>query len=153
MFVPIHRARFILFGLVLLASCLLFLPTTAQTGEQAALFPLQVKDFPKVTSFLDVHEADGNFVHGLTVANLTLQENGRILPLDSLEELQPGAQLVIAISLGPALAIRDSEGVSRYDYLVQNLRDWEWDKTQAGQDDFSLVVSDGPEIDHMNDPA
>src|SRR5512144_250944 len=125
MIVPFHRARLLIIGLVAWTLLAVVHPAIAQTGVKAFLFPPKVTGFPQVTTYLDVHDANGNFVHGLRPQDVKIQENIRQLPVDSLEEIQPGVQYVIALSLGPALAVRDAEGISRYDHLVQNLRTWE----------------------------
>ncbi len=153
MIVLFRKARLLILGLVALAAWTIVPLGVAQTGAQALLFPLQVKNFPQITAYLDFHQADGSFVHGLTISDLKIQENGRTRPADKLEEVQPGVQFVVALSLGPALGIRNSDGVSRYDLLVQSLNNWKWDPTLVSQDDYSLVVANGPEVDHVNNPG
>lgn len=124
-----------------------------QSIQSADLISLQADQFPQITALLDVHQADGQFAHGLRPENVRVLENGQTLPVKELKELQTGVQLVIAISLGPAMAIRDSQGRSRLDYLIQGLNAWESETNELGKDDISLLAQDGPEVIHVSLPT
>jgi hypothetical protein len=126
-------------------------PVFAQTGASATLFSLSTQAFPHLTAYLDVHDASGAFVHGLQTSEVRILEDGRELPISQLEEQNPGVQFVVAITLGPFYAIRDAQGVTRFEYLKQGLLSW--DPETAGIDDLSLLTSDGLEIAHTNDPT
>jgi hypothetical protein len=139
-------------GLLGLAFLLSPAPSTAQDAATAALLDLQTATYPRITAFLDAHDAEGNFIHGLQPGEVRILENENILPVDELTELSPGVQFVIAVTAGSSFTIRDGLGVSRYEYLVRGLSQWSWEAVQTGQDDFSLVISAGPEILHRTDP-
>ncbi|MDI6768626.1 MAG: FHA domain-containing protein [Anaerolineales bacterium] len=123
----------------------------AQSQAQVDLYALQTDSFPAMTAALDVFDASGVFVSGLTAENITVLEDDQPRPLDSLQELQPGVQFVLAINPGPIFAIRDSNAVSRYDKIAAPLRDWAAarpaesadDFPQGHRDDVSLVTTDG----------
>ena len=127
--------------------------TTAQSGASAGLFPPQTGEYPKITTFLDVHDGSGNFVHGLKEEDLSILENGRTIPVDRITEIHPGVQFVLAFSPGHTLSIRDGLGLSRFDYLILGLSAWKWDQQAAGTDDLSLVTVGGPETVHVSDPG
>lgn len=147
--------RFCCLLLAILVSLSLASPgiVSAQAGQNVILFPLQMEGYPKVTAFLDAHQANGDFIYGLRSENLRVIENGQIYPVSELKELRTGVQFVIAISLGTALGIRDAQGMSRLDYLVDGLSNWASGANGSGLDDFSLVTQDGPEVIHKTLPA
>lgn len=80
-------------------------------------------------------------------------EDGVSVPVAELEEQTPGVQFVVAITPGTAFDIRDSMGVSRYEYLLQGLLTGTWSNQQPGVDDFSLLSMGGPQLLHSSDPA
>jgi hypothetical protein len=127
-------------------------PAAAQTSASAWLLPPIMDDFPTITTYLDVHDASGSFVHGLQVTDIRLVENNTTIPVDQFSEIHPGVQFVLAFSPGHTLSIRDGLGFSRFDYLISGLTAWQWDQQAVGGDDFSLVTVDGPDLTHISDP-
>jgi hypothetical protein len=142
--------------LCLLLTGLLLMPVTAlaqTSGDepaaiQADLSLPQTEAFPRITSFLDVHDPQGQFLHGIEASDLRVLEDGISLPVAELQDLRPGVQLVVAVNPGRAFAIRDSQGLSRYDLLIGALRDWAGSRQGSTVDDLSLVTSGGPELIH-----
>ncbi len=124
-------------------------PASAQSQAQVDLYALQTDAFPAMTAALDVFDASGGFVSGLSAENITVLEDDQPRPLDSLQELQPGVQFVLAINPGPIFAIRDSNAVSRYDKIAAPLRDWAAARPAEAADDLSLVTTDGLVSLHM----
>jgi hypothetical protein len=68
---------FVLPGLLLAISLAGFRQTAAQSGAHVWLSPPQVEKYPEITAFLDVHDAAGNFVHGLNASDLNILETTR----------------------------------------------------------------------------
>jgi hypothetical protein len=126
--------------------------TLAQSGAVAWLLPPNMDDYPNITTYLDVHDASGSFIHGLNETDLKLVENNNPVPVTQFSEIHPGVQFIIAFSPGHALSIRDGLGFSRFDYLISGLKAWQWDPKAAGTDDLSLITLDGPELLHVSDP-
>ena len=152
-------------GLILSLLCLLALAAlpslplvSAQTGDEPSagavtLFSLSTQTFPRLSAYLDVHDASGQFIHGLEAGEVRILEDGRELALSQIEEQHPGAQFVIAIAVGPSYTIRDFQGISRFEYLRQGLLSWGWDQAAEEADDLSLLTADGLEVLHTDDPA
>lgn len=138
---------------VLILAFLLVHLTSAGSGYTLNLSSPDVSKFPHLTAYLDVHAPDGTFVHGLTPDGLSVVENGIQVPVTQLQEQAPGVQFVIAITPGPAFAIRDNMGVTRYEYFLQSFLAGSWAQQQAASDDYSLLTQGGPQITHTADPA
>ena len=100
-----------------------------------------------------MHDPSGGFVHALTPQDVSIQEDGVSLPVSELEEQTPGVQFVIAITPGASFTIRDSMGISRYEYLLQGLLAGSWASQPPGVDDFSLLTMGGPQLTHSSSPA
>lgn len=122
----------------------------AQAGGRAELLPVDSSAFPEMRLYLDVHDANERFVHGLQIPDVRLLENGQQLPVQVLREIRAGLQVVFALNTGRAFAIRDSQGVSRYDQVVSALEDWSQRRQGATLDDLSLLVGLGSERSHVS---
>jgi hypothetical protein len=122
----------------------------AQTTASALLTSPITDDFPQMSAYLTVYDDQGQFVHGVREQEIVVIEDERRLSLSKITELQPGAQFVLAINLGPSLAIRDVNGTSRFDYLRSALQEWASKQTGYAFDDLSLITSDGIEHIHLD---
>ena len=127
--------------------------SSAQAAYIATLTAPDTTTFPHLKAYLDVHDPAGEFVHGLTPQDVTMLENGVELPVSELQEQKPGVQFVIAITPGASFSIRDTLGISRYEYLLQGILAGTWKDQPAGSDDFSLLTIGGPQVMHSSDPA
>ena len=78
----------------------------------AGISPPDASAFAVVSTLLDVYDASGQFVTGLSPQAVTAFEDSQPVPLESLEETNPGVQLVVAVNPSPALAVRDQLGNS-----------------------------------------
>jgi len=138
---------------VLLAGWLVSAPAIyAQTPNNATLFPPDTTSFPQIQVFLDIHNADGSFAHGLQPGDLRLLEDERQVQIEEFSELRPGVQAVLAINPGDSFTPRNSRGISRYDTLRQVLEGWLLSRRGSTVDDLSLMVASGPERTHTNRP-
>jgi hypothetical protein len=125
--------------------------SSAQAESTVWLTPPDVTQFPHLTAFLDVHDSQGDFIHGLAPQAVTLQEDGTPVTITEIDELTPGVQLVIAVAPGESFSIRDGMGVSRYEYFLQSFLSTDWALQPAKLDDFSLLTLGGPQLIHTTD--
>ena len=124
-------------------------PARAQSAARLDLYALQTASFPAMTAGLDVFDASGNFVTGLTPDAVTLFENNQPRPLTSLEELQPGTDFALALDPGPYFAYRDASAVTRYDKVVQVVREWAAAHPDSLGDDLSLLPTGRTPVSHL----
>jgi hypothetical protein len=129
------------------------LPASGQGELTVKLTDLNTSAFPQITAYLDVHSASGIFLNSLTTDNLNIIEAGQPLPVDMVSIKKTGVQFVIAITLGPAMGIRDGQGINRLEYVLQGMGKWQPEKDPAALDDYSLIATVGPEIIHQSDPS
>lgn len=126
-------------------------PPASNTG--AFLEKPDISAFPKIETYLQVYDAQGGFVHGLTGEQVVMLEDGQPRPVQALTEIHNGVQMVVAINPGPSFAIRNAKAVSRYDLIKAALRGWANGRMGSTIDDLSLLVTDGPAASHTADPA
>ena len=122
----------------------------AQGQARADLYPADASGFPAISAFLDVWDGSGRFVSGLKPGDLAALEDGEPLPVQELNEMTVPAQIVVAVNPGPALGTRDSQGVTRFQRIVQTLNAWAQALPADTPDDLSLVTIAGPIISHAS---
>ena len=116
----------------------------AQGTASIVLFQPDSGKFPAITAVLDVFDEQGEFVTGLTASELSVLENGQNIGMPStFEQLPQPLRVVVAINSGPALAVRDGIGFSRYDKLAAVLKNWAAARPADSTDDFALVWNGG----------
>jgi hypothetical protein len=143
-----HRFVAILISLSLLLG--LQQPAHAQGQAFAELYPPDLSTFPQVSALVDVFDETGRFATGLTKEAITIIENGQPKPADELIEQALPAQLVVGINPGPALDVRDGQGISRFERIYQVVDGWAQTLSTDMPDDLSLVSISGPIISHAN---
>jgi len=139
--------------LIALAVTALFLvvPASAQTEIPVRVGPLNISEFPQVTTYLDVRGPQGFFVSGLPDNAATVFEDEQ--PLSSvITEIRPGAQVVVAYGGGQNFGIFNLEANTRYEALRNWLLAWSNNQLEAGLDTLSLLVPEGVIVSHATDP-
>lgn len=130
---------------------LLWQPAAAQDATSASLSNLDTKAFPGMQAYLDVKDSSGQFIPDLQPAQVGMVEDGVVIPVDSLELLRQGVQFVAVINPAPSFGVRDSKGISRYDFIKGALDQWAKGRQGSNLDDLSLLVTRGPTISHTDD--
>jgi hypothetical protein len=149
MLIRLRHAHRLFLCLLLLA----FEHASAQAGGGAALSNLNTEAFPRIQAYLDVHDAQGNFIHGLSADQVRILEDDKPRPVTQFRELRPGVQVVVAINPGPSFAIRNNKAISRYNIIKDTLRAWATSRLGSNIDDLSLLITDGPAASHTSNPA
>jgi hypothetical protein len=135
------------FRVFVLALLLLAIPwiSSAQTTTETILTTPDTSAYPEMQTYLTVRDGEGGFVSDLAPDDVAILENGISIPVDTLEELNPGAQIAIAINPSPAFAVRDSTGTTRYDLVVNALRLWAENRPVPNQDRLMFLMTGGPQ--------
>ncbi len=130
-----------------------FSQVNAQVSTQATLSTPQTDTFPQISAYLDVRDEAGKFISGIEPRQVRIIENGQTIPVKELQENRNGAQFVVAINPGRSFAIRDGQGITRYDYLTAALETWAVSGSGAEEDDLSFLTTTGPEETHLDSSA
>jgi len=118
----------------------------AQTTAYAEISAPDASAFPKISALLDIYDASGQFVGGLEPSALAALEDGIPRRVQEVTEEPVGAQIVIGVNTGPALDVRDGQGVTRYQRIQQALGVWAQARPAEAGDNLSLVTIAGPLI-------
>lgn len=132
--------------------CVFTMSANAQTQSSAILTQFHHESFPNMTFFLDVYDGEGNFLHGLQSNELKVFEDDQIATITTFKEYRTGVQLVVAINPGESFKIRNSQGYSRYDTIIEMLVNWGRIRLGSTIDDLSILVTEGPEQTHISNP-
>jgi hypothetical protein len=139
----ISAFRFRFWLLICLLSLALPQVSAAQSQASAALYAVDAGQFPRITGLLDAYDADGAFLRGLNAENVSFLEAGKTIRPEVLTEQEIPLQVVVAVNAGSALAVRDSDGRSRYDKAVAVLTAWAASRPAESKDTFSLTWNGG----------
>ena len=123
----------------------------AQGEYQAVIYPPLLSDFPGASTYLDVHAADGSFVHGLDAGQVFILEDGKSLPVDELQELRQGVQISVVINASPAFILRNTRGQTRFDYIRQYIDTWALSQRDVSTDDLNLFTNSPINQMHLAD--
>ena len=110
--------------LCLLATQFLPLFAYAQSGGTVTITPPDLSSFPTGIIHLYAYDDNNHFVHDLGISNIRILENGESLEVKAVEKQRPGVQIVFAINPGPSFAIQNSQAVSRYDFILDAIKNW-----------------------------
>lgn len=122
----------------------------AQTAAYAEIVRIDASNFPQVSALAGAFDAEGNFISGLKAADVTVYEDGQERKAGSLREVEVPVQVAVAVNPGPPLAIRDANGIARFERVVEALRLWAEAQPADSRDDFSLVSLSGSLISHSS---
>jgi len=128
-------------------------PVKAQSSGSAAITPPATSSFPIFITSLVAYDSQGNFIHNLSTSQVQLFEDGEPLTLLRLEEQRPGARIAIVLNPGPPFAIQNSQGESRYDFILDALAGWGISRVGTNIDDLSLLTTGGASSNHVTNPA
>ena len=138
--------------IISLALVLLVLPQLASTQSTTLVrqSPPEIDTFPTITALMKVWDEKRQFVSGLTAQDITILEDDQRIRVTELNELRPGVQLVVAINPGPTFAFLNTQGITRYDYLVTALERWSTSLKGSTIDNLSLLTNSGPNENHLS---
>lgn len=122
----------------------------AQTAASAEIVRIDASNFPQISALVDVYDANGEFITGVSPSDIIVYEDGQETKATSITESAPPVQVVVAINPGPAMAVRDSNAVTRFEKVVETLDNWTNAQPADSRDDLSLVSLSGSLINHAN---
>lgn len=143
-----HRLTRFILTVSLLAATWTFVH--AQTAASAEIVRIDASNFPRVSALMDVYDANGEFITGIEPSDITVYEDSQETKATSITESALPVQVVVAINPGPALAVRDSNAVTRFERVVETLTNWTNAQPSDSRDDMSLVSLSGSLINHAS---
>ncbi|HKI53617.1 MAG TPA: FHA domain-containing protein [Anaerolineales bacterium] len=120
----------------------------AQTAAYAEIVRIDASNFPQVSALMDAYDANGEFIAGIEPSDITVYEDSQETKATSINEFALPVQVVVAINPGPAMAVRDSNAVTRFEKVLETLSNWTNAQPADSRDDMSLVSLSGSLINH-----
>ena len=143
---------------ILLAVCTLLAgltgPAAAQEGQPGwRLLPAApvTDQFPQVSFYFEAYDENNVAVPDLNAGEVTVIENGVALPVDSLERVEPGVQVIAAFNNAPQLA-NVVGGATYFDRIRLILRDWALRQPADSPNDFSIATNSGMLAVRLQEP-
>ena len=140
-----NRLLFLL-ALLILATTI---PTHAQTDARVLVGTLNIAEFPKISTFIDVRGTQGVFISTLPNTAATVFEDDQPIPANILE-MRPGAQIVVAYGGGEAFGIATLDIKTRYEIISEWITAWGSAILSQG-DNYSLIVPEGVLVSHQTE--
>lgn len=111
--------------------------------------------FPRVQITFEAYDVQGNFLTDLKPEDIQVIEGNGLndeqhrQPVQELELLQPGLDVIVAINFGPELNTRYA-GVRRYEAVLQRLQQWMGNET-SGTERLSIATNSGLQLIRSTD--
>jgi FOG: FHA domain len=131
-------------GLCLALALAFLTPLKVQAQDTQPSLPVSTPDtsnYPTLSFYFWPIDSSGNFVGSLTNDQVHVLENDREVKLDSLNLIEPGTHVVLAVNQGTTLA-NSYAGKSRMDRMKEVIDTWIKSESITTMDDFSLVTND-----------
>ncbi|MGH2581657.1 MAG: FHA domain-containing protein [Anaerolineales bacterium] len=133
---------------ILLALLMAALPRSAgaQSGARLTLRPLQTESFPIISGYLTARDSVGTPISDLQLEELTAVEDGVTSPIDQLRLTEAGLRVILVINPTEAFAIRNSDGMTRFEIARQAIIDWASLLSATSDTSLSLITPEGAQI-------
>jgi hypothetical protein len=152
---PLRWKAAVLAALALAAMFVSVHQSAAQVNASVRVSSPLTDAFPTISFLLSVSDGAGERVADLPASSIQIVEDNRTHSPDSIEEVDVGTRQLFVINTSEAMAVRDSRGRSRYQFVQSTLLDW-WSSPSAsryGIDDLTLIDGDGAVVEHSASAA
>ncbi len=129
-----------------------FSPASAQAEGRVVMGLVNTSQFPAVQLNFEAYDAAGRFAEYLSKADVQVLEDGAPLPVELLQQQEPGLQFILALNAAPLLTAQNA-GVSNFEQIRGSLAAWAETRPSGGQDDYSLSTNTGLMTIRSDDPA
>lgn len=114
------------------------------SGPTARIVSVDTTEFPLIRFTLLANQPDGGSFTNLSAEDVQVQEDSLpVQPVESLENIDPGVQIIIAYNLGPALSNSTTTGGTRFQAVNNSLAEWVESRSGFPNDDYSLATNTG----------
>ena len=128
------------------------MPVRAQTEGRIVMGPEDTSKFPSISLSFEAYDDSGRFANYLSASNVQILEDDQPLPVEKLQQQEPGLQFIVALNAAPILTSQ-SAGVSNFDQIRMAIAAWAQTRSAGGPDDYSLSTNTGLVAIRSDDPA
>ena len=123
----------------------------AQTTQSIIVAEPDLRDFPTVRSAFKVYNELGRPVQSITAKDVLVYENTSPIPINDFQEKYNGVHFTLAVNSDRTLDVRDTAGISYYEYLRTSIEQWQKSASVTDQDEWSLTFNDDVHYLHLKD--
>jgi hypothetical protein len=127
------------------------IPALAADGGNIIVTPPITTRFPEISFFIKPFKADGAFIDDLLPTQIQVQEDGKAFPAATLEKIQPGIQLTVALNTA-AYMVTQEDGKATFQKIIASLVSWAQAQPQDTPDTFNLATNAGIKLTGSKDP-
>jgi hypothetical protein len=106
----------------------------------------QLNDFPYLSIIFKIHDVNGQPVQQINREQITIYEDNNAVDLQDLTVNYGGVHFILAINADRQLGLRDSNGISTFEYLMNAIDNWQTNLSPSDQDLWSFMVNQGKSI-------
>jgi hypothetical protein len=107
-------------------------------------------DFPEITIPFKIPTLFKELNSTLTISDLLVYENDIPIQPATLNQTRSGVHFTLTINPSRQFDLRDSDGVSPFDKIVESLVNWTEERSSLSEDRWSFVSESGVEINSSN---
>ncbi len=127
-------------------------PALAQNAPGLVISSPDVSAFPEVSFYLEASNESGTALVDVKGEELTVIEDGQELPVDSIEQIQPGLQIILAFNAGGGMAY-SYQDTTRFQLIKQSLLDWIARQPAQAPDVYHLITNTGEPVKRLQSAA
>jgi hypothetical protein len=118
-------------------------PASAQEDEGVIYFSTpETNLFPTIQFYMDAYNGDNDFIYGLRSTELQIIENQQAVPVDEIESITNGLQIIMALNPS-SLLLGARNGAAEYQRIQTALETWAREQPVKTIDDYSLATPTG----------
>lgn len=153
------RQRCLILLSIMILTGVIYLPPSAHAQDlpegRVEIVSVNTDLFPRIQLTFEAYDGGGNFLRGLQADDLQIVEGDAtqnpeaVRPVEQLELLQPGLDVVVAVNFAPELNASYG-GVRRFEAVLQRLREWMEADPSSG-DRLSISTNSGLQLIRSTD--
>jgi hypothetical protein len=134
--------------LLLILLCLLPLHILAHAQDIPAIISdsPRLTEFPNLSIIFKILDVNGQPVQQINKDQITIFEDIKAVDLEDITVNYGGVHFILAINADRQLGLRDINGISNYEYLMNSIDNWHKYLTPSDQDLWSFMVNQGKSI-------
>lgn len=110
----------------------------------------QLNNFPYLSILFKIRDVNGQPVQQINKDQITIYEDNEAIDLHEIKANRGGVHFILAINADRQLGLRDSNGISNYEYLMSAIDNWHKNLTPTDQDLWSFMVNQAKSITSLN---
>jgi len=109
-----------------------------------------LSEFPYMSIIFKIHDVNGQPVQQINKDQITIYEDSEPAFLQDITANRGGVHFILAVNADRQLGLRDINGISNYEYLMNAIDNWHQNSTPGDQDLWSFMVNQGKSVTSLD---